>query len=817
MQELDFSQSSAYFDFKAFVINILSHWYWFVICVGIGLGIAYYVSVRKLPVYKMESLITIKDDQNPLFTNSNTSLTFNWGGQSSKTSSAITTLKTRTHNEKVVKHLQYYLHYQLQGEYQLEDAYGRTPFNIELNENAYHLKGQLMNIKLIDDSFFEISFEIQDQPKTLTYYNYSTEHGFTEKFDTGTYKEKFEIGVPITSKFFSGKLERIDGKSNESEIYFISLQDFNSVVKKYQNINVGTQEQGSSIIQLELIGENKKKMVDYLNATTSILSKTQLDQKNLFATKTIKFIDSTLNEKAEELEAFEDELNKYKIDNNIIDLDSEAQQLKQNLINYDIELKNLNRQLDYLNILEKYLSSRTTYEDPPAPSIAGIEEGSIVSGVKKIVELSLERSKYQYAAKPDLPEFKDIDRQIDATKKVLNENIESSKQNIFREISNVEKDLRQVEKEVQKLPSSQQGLLKIERRFNISQQTYDLFLAKRNEAKLIKASNVSDILIIDEAKDVGNPKIGPNNQLNYVMAVFFGLGVPLVYIFFLVLLDNRINTPEDIERLTDLPLIGLVGKSKKGDLSTLEQPNSIISESFRNIRTSLQFIFMNNELEGCKTIMVTSSFSGEGKTFNAINLASVLSIGGKKTAVVGLDLRKPKIHKNFEIVENIGVSTYITGQNTYEEITQSSGYDNFDIVASGKIPPNPSEMLISQKMQELMQRLKEDYEYVILDTPPIGLVSDALNLIKYADATLYIIRQYYTKKGMLNLINNKHNKGEIKNVYLVFNYYKAKQKLGYGYGYGYSYGYGKYGKGYGYANKEKQRNNIFNRLNNLFK
>lgn len=817
MQELDFSQSNAYFDFKSFVVNILSHWYWFLIFVGIGLGIAYYVSVRKLPVYKMGSLIAIKDDQNPLFTNSNTSLTFNWGGQSSKTTSTITTLKTRTHNERVVKHLQYYLQYEVEGEYQMENAYGKTPFKINVKANAFQLKGQQMQIRLLDDKKFEISFDVEEEPITHKYFNYDTEESLSERFEVGTYKDTFEIGKPISSKYFTGELNRTDGGNFETKPFFITFLDFNSVVKKYQNISVANQETGSSIIQLELIGENKKKLVDFLNTTTKILSETQLDQKNLFATKTIKFIDSTLNEKATELEDFEDELNTYKLENNILDLDSEAKQLKQDLITYDLELKNINRQIDYLNTLQNYLNNRNTYEDPPAPSIAGIEEGSIVEGVRNIVELSLERSKYQYAAKPDLPKFKDIDRQIDAAKRVLKENISSSKGNLIREIDNIKKELRQVENEVKKLPSSEQGLLKIERRFNISQQTYDLFLSKRNEAKLIKASNVSDIQIIDEAKDVGNPKIGPNNQLNYVMAVFFGLGLPLVYIFFLVLLDNRINKPEDIERLTDLPLIGVVGKSKKGSKAILEQPNSVISESFRNIRTSLQFIFKNNDVKGCKTILVTSSFSGEGKTFNAINLASILSISGKKTLVVGLDLRKPKIHENFEIDKDKGVSSYMTGQHTYEDIIQSSGYDNFDILASGTIPSNPSELLIGKAMDDLMVKLKSEYEYIILDTPPVGLVSDALNLIKYADATLYIIRQYYTKKGMINLINNKNKKGEIENVNLVFNYYKAKQKYGYGYGYGYSYGYGNYGKGYAYGKKEKTRHKILERLNDLFK
>jgi capsular exopolysaccharide synthesis family protein len=817
MQELDFSQSNAYFDFKSFVVNILSHWYWFLIFIGIGLGIAYYVSVRKLPVYKIGSLITIKDDQNPLFTNSNTSLTFNWGGQSNKTNSTITTLQTRTHNERVVKQLQYYLQYQIEGEYQMEDAYDKVPFEIKVKDNAYQLKGQLMGIRLLDDKYFEVRFEVDVESITLKYYNYNTEENLSEKFEVGVYKDTFEIGKPIISKYFSGQLKRIDGNSNEKGSFYIQFLDFNSTVKKYQGINVGSQETGSTIIKLELIGENKNKLVDYLNATTKILSKTQLDQKNLFATKTIKFIDSTLNEKANELEAFEVELNRYKLDNNIIDLDTEAQQLKQDLITYDLELKNLNRQIEYLNTLQNYLNNHTTYEDPPAPSIAGIEEGSIVSGVKNIVELSLERSKYQYAAKPDLPKFKDIDRQIDATKKILKENIQSSQQNLNKEVQNVSQDLKQSENKVKKLPANEQGLLKIERRFNISQQTYDLFLAKRNEAKLIKASNVSDILIIDEAKDVGNPKIGPNNQLNYVMAVFFGFGVPLIYIFFLVLLDNRINTPEDIERLTDLPLIGVVGKSKKGNKAILEQPNSIISESFRNIRTSLQFVFKKDNIEGCKTILVTSSFSGEGKTFNAINLASVLSMGGKKTVVVGLDLRNPKVHDNFNVDKDVGVTSYISGQHKYEDIIQSSGYENFDIVTSGVIAPNPSELLIGVDIEELIAKLKRDYEFVILDTPPIGLVSDALNLIKYADATIYIIRQSYTKKGMLNLINNKNKKGEVENVNLVFNYYRAKQKYGYGYGYGYSYGYGNYGKGYAYAKKEKTRNRILDKLNDLFK
>lgn len=812
MEELDFSNANSFFDFKSFLVKTLSHWYWFLIFVGVGLGIAYYVSVRKLPIYELSSLITIKDDQNPLFTNSNTSLTFNWGGQSNKMSSTVVTLKTRTHNERVVRHLQYYFQYLVKGEYQMEDAYGKTPFKIKLKEDAFQLKNQLMKIRLIDDRSFEISFEVEEDATRFTFYNYKTEEQKTEKIKFKTYTDTFEIGKPIVSKYFNGELKLIDNDSSDDELYYIKCLDFNSVVKQYENIEVSTEERGGSVITLKLIGENKAKMVDYLNSTSQILSKTQLNQKNMFATKTIKFIDSTLNEKATELEGFEKELNAYKLENNILDLDSETDELKQKLITYDIEEKNLNRQLEYLNTLQNYLQNRTSYEDPPAPSIAGITEQSIVSGVNKIVELSLERSKYQYAAKPDLPKFKDIDRQIDATKKVLQENLESSKQNLYKNIKDVKIQIQEVEREVEKLPASQQGLLKIERRFDISQKTYDLFFAKRNEAKLIKASNVSDILIIDEAKDVGTGKIGPNNQLNYVMAIIFGLGLPLIYIFFIVLLDNKINTPEDIERLTQIPLIGVVGKSRNGDKAILEQPNSIISESFRNIRTSLQFVFRNKNIEGSKTILVTSSVSGEGKTFTALNLASVLALSGKKTVLLGLDLRKPKIHKTFDVDEEKGVSNFISGEVKFTDLIQSSSYTNLDIITSGTIPPNPSELLISEQMDDLMKKLKQDYDFLILDTPPIGLVSDALNIINYADATIYVVRQHYTKKGMLSLINTKIQKGEIHNVNLVFNYFRAKQRYGYNYGYG--YGYGNYGKGY--LKKEKSKS-LWSRISDYFK
>jgi capsular exopolysaccharide synthesis family protein len=260
----------------------------------------------------------------------------------------------------------------------------------------------------------------------------------------------------------------------------------------------------------------------------------------------------------------------------------------------------------------------------------------------------------------------------------------------------------------------------------------------------------------------------------------------------------------------------VVGKnSNNNNLAVFTKPKSAVAESFRAIRSSLQYIYKKHDNKGSKTVMVTSSVSGEGKTFCSINIATVFALSGKRTVLVGLDLRKPKIFGDFDIKNNIGSVNYLIGQKTLAEVTQTTKIDNLHVITSGPIPPNPSELLINDTMSNLITELKENYDYIILDTPPIGLVADALELLEYADATLYVVRQDYTKKPMLNLVNDKYKKGEISNISFLYNFYNLKNKYGYGYSYGYSYGYGAYGNGYHENDKIEQ--NFLTRIKSFFK
>ena len=272
-------------------------------------------------------------------------------------------------------------------------------------------------------------------------------------------------------------------------------------------------------------------------------------------------------------------------------------------------------------------------------------------------------------------------------------------------------------------------------------------------------------------------------------------------IFALFFIEDSILNTDDIVRNTNIPIIGVVGlKFDNSNLTVFEKPKSALAESFRAIRSSLQFIYKNKNIQGNKTLLLTSSISGEGKTFCSINLGTVFALSGKKTVLVGLDLRKPKIFGDFGLSNEMGVVNYLIGQATLDEVICSTNIPNLDVISSGPIPPNPSELLIGETMTEFIAELKKKYEYILFDTPPVGLVSDAIELSKFADVTLYVMRQNYTKKEMIGLLNNRTERGELTNVSIVFNGYQNKAKYGSGYGdgygYGYGYGYGNYAQGY---------------------
>ncbi|OXB07574.1 exopolysaccharide transport family protein [Flavobacterium pectinovorum] len=805
----DFSifENHSNFDFKGFLLKIASYWKWFLASLIIAFTIAYQVNIRKEKIYAMQTMISIKEESNPFFT-SNTSLVFNWGGISDQVNGISTILQSRSHNELVVSKLQFYIDYFQQGKYNLIDAYGAVPFYLNIDKSKGQLTNTLISIKFLSENEYEIRIPFENSSVSLI--DYTTNTYSKTNVQPVEFIKRYKVGEQVVLPFLNWKLQINDNpgfyKGNE---YFVRFNDFNGTVSRYKGVNVDSDDKGGSILTLSMQGTNKARMVEYLNATVRMLIKIQLDGKNQFANNTIRFIDSTLVAMEGQLKQTGNELKTFRKDKNVYDIEAGGAKFSDQIMNFDVERDQISRKIAYYNSLKTYLNNSVDYSRLPAPSVAGIEDPNIVVNVSKIIALSTQRSEMAYAVKSDKI-FKDFDNQMRAVKDVLLENIATAKSSLLYDLSMVNAKIGEAESTVKKLPEEQQELLKIKRKYDLNDNIYTEFLQKRNEAEIVKAFNLSDIHFIDPAKDIGGGLIGPKTSVNYVLALFLGILVPLLFVFGIFFINNSIQNTEDINKLTQIPLIGVIGVNKGNvNLAVFDKPKSALSESFRAIRSSLQFLYKKQQVSGSKTLMITSSISGEGKTFCSINIATIFALSEKKTVIIGLDLRKPRLADEFNLSNQIGVVNYLIKQKTLSEIINPTEIPNLDVILSGPIPPNPSELIISEAMKELIEELKQKYDYIILDTPPVGLVSDALELVQYADVTLYIVRQNYTKKDMITLLNTRVKRGELNNTSIVLNGYENKAKYGTAYG----YGYGVYSNGY---HEEEVKPGFIKSLSNKF-
>lgn len=807
-KDFSFFEGQNNFDFKGFLLKTAGYWKWFLGSLIIAFTIAYQVNIRKEKIYGMSNMISVKEENNPLFSG-NTNLVFNWGGTSDQVQTVSTTLRSRSHNEVVVEKLEFYINYKKQTEYNIVDAYGEVPFYVKIDKKQGQLLGQLIGVKFISESVYEISIPFETDRASLIHY---ADNSFTTtSVQNEIFTKRYRVGEQVELPFLNWKLEIIDKpgyyKGNE---YFVSFNSFDGTVSQYQTLSVVPNAQGSSILSLSMQGTNKARLVKYLNTTVDVLRENQLAAKNQFARNTINFIDSTMLEMERQLNDNGDELKNFTRDKKILDIESGGAKIAERLTQFDIEKDAITRKIAYYDLLRKYLNESVDFSKLPAPSVAGIDDPNIVGNVSKLIQLSAERSEKKYAVKNERM-FQEFDNQMEAIKRVLLENINTAKTAIRYDLNKINEKIGAAETSIKKLPEEQQELVGIKRKYDLNSSIYNDLLAKRSQADIIKAANVSDIKFIDPAKDVGGGLVGPKTGVNYVLAMFLGFLVPLIFVFGIFFINDSIQNTDDISKITTLPLIGVIGKKQnESNLSVFEKPKSALAESFRAIRSSLQFLYKKQKVEGAKTLMITSSVSGEGKTFCSINIATVFALSEKKTIIIGLDLRKPKIFDDFKISNEIGAVNYLIGQKSLDEITQKTQIPFLDVITSGPIPPNPAELIMSDAMKEMLDELKSKYDYIILDTPPVGLVSDALELVNYADVTLYIVRQNFTKKGMITLLNNRVKRGELKNVSVILNGFESKAKYGYGYG----YGYGNYSSGY---HEEEEKKNSFSAMKSIIK
>jgi len=783
-------------NIKDFIFRIISNWQWFVLTITIALSIAFYVNLSTEKIFGLKATISVNEKQNPLFS-TGTNIAFNWGGVSDKVESIRKALTTRSHNEKVVEELNFYIDYLKEGSFRNEDVYGDSPFEIKLQPNQFQLLNTLIKIDFVNEESFIISVNFEAD-KDYKLFNYKDEKSKDYIFEKSNFKQTFLIDEYINLPFLKAQIIKInDYDILKGKSYFIQLNSIQSVTGRYQNVRTNGLN-GTSLIEVSLTGPNKNRIVDYLNKTIEVLAISELEQKTNYAYNTKAFIDAQFKNTSDSLKLLESSIQDFKQQNSIYNLSAEGSEIFSQTLGHDKMQIELNDRISYFNNLEKYIKTHTNYSKIPAPAIINIEDGSISGMVGKLTQLSIQKEKLTKEVTANHPSLILINQELETTRNVLLENLASLKETTVISLNNSKRRLGIYSNELTKLPNKEQKLLNYQRKYSLTESNYVFLMQKRYEADIAIAATVSDIAVLDSAKDMGQGPILPRKPFNYMVALLLGTIIPLFFIIAKEILDTHIHSADEIERMSPIPILGILGKkTTENNLAVFLKPKSAVAESFRALRSNIQFMFVRSAKTKNKTILVTSSVSGEGKTFVSINMATVFALSGKKTILVGFDLRKPKIFQDFGLNNDVGVVNYLISEETESTVIQKTTIENLDLITSGPIPPNPSELILSSATDELITSLKEQYEYIIIDTPPIGLVSDSIELLKFVDATIYVVRQNYSQKGMLKLINEKYEKKEVTNISIVLNDFNVKSKYGYEYGYGYGYsGYGKYSKGY---------------------
>ena len=786
------NQQNETIDIKKFVVKMLANWYWFALSLLITLCVAYVINRYTDPVYKQSAIVMVQDKDNTL--SGGVEGILEEQGILRRTrkkvvENEIGVLSSYTLVKKAITELpDFNISYFSMGRIRTVERYKSCPFEVIIDTNRLNTSSHPVNVRILSDK--EYLLEVNENM------NVKKKMKFGEWFTNN----KFTFCINLTKPFFNND-------ADFSYQYFFIINDINQLTNTYKGkLSLNTTDKKSTLIEVATQGLVPQKEVDFINKLLEVYIRSGLEEKNTIALNTIKFIDEQLMDITDSLEINETKLKDFRQTNKLIDITKEGSFLYEKIDNVQSEKSKLTIKSKYFDYLKKYIIEGKDIKDVMVPSVIDINDPMLIKLLSDLNVLYTEKSSYSFASNSKNPAIEMVNYKIENIRKSLLENINNLIQATQISVKDVDSRIALVEAEIEKLPGTEKELINIKRKYNLNDQIYTYLLTKRAESGIAKASNVPDNKVIDNALFENSVQVSPKRSLNYTIAILLGLLIPIIIIIVVDFFNDKILDRNDVESTTKIPILGSIGHNNKNlDFVVFQKPKSSIAESFRTLRTNLQYLHVDEKLK-THVISITSTVSGEGKTFCALNLASIFALSGKKTVILGLDLRKPKLHKDFGIDNSIGVSTYLIGNDVIDNIIVSTAQENLSIVPSGPIPPNPAELLESERMHNLMEELKLRYDIIIIDTPPVAIVTDALLISKYTDTNIFVIRQNYSNKSVLKFVNNLYKEHDYKSLGILINDVKVPSYYGNRYGYGYkygSYGYG-YGYGYGYYDDDEE-------------
>lgn len=755
----------------------LIHWKWFVLSVLIGLSLTFLYLRYTTPSYEATTTILVKDEKkggmlSELSAFSDLGLS---GGSVNNVDNEIEILKSRTLAESTVQKLNLNVSLFVEGNVVDRDIYGIAPINVRfVNKSELLIEANvILKLDLLPNNKFSLENVIEDKsPVQNVILSNEKQFSFGEKIPT-----RFGILIIEKTEYYGGK----DFENDKSIKIVISPID-NVTAGVRNRLKIEAISKTSSVVNVSLADPVKKKAEDFLDNMIQIYNENAAEDKNYISENTSKFIAGRLALIAQELDGVEQDVESFKKTNKLTDIESEAKLFIAGSSEYDKKGVETEIQLNVVSSMLDFMKKSTNSDLLPSNMIT--DNGAASGLISSYNQLVLDRNRILKSATVENPSVVKLDQQISS----LKSNVAASLRRIQANLQIQNRDIKSQEgilnSKIGKIPVQERQFRVIARQQKVKEELYLYLLQKREETAISLAATEPNARVIDAAKADKDP-VSPKKNIIYLAGMLLGLLVPFGIIYANDLLDTKIKSKLDLEGKTQIPFIGDVPTSD--DIAELIKSESRTSsaEAIRIVRTNLEFM-LNKVPEGlAKTIFVTSTFPSEGKTFISVNLAATFALSGRRVLLVGADIRNPKFGEYID-VPSLGLTNYLSAndKNVHDYIIKHKGYENFYILPSGVIPPNPAELLMGKKVDQLFEQLKKEYDYIIVDTAPVSLVTDTILIAKNADTFVYVMRANVLEKRMLAIANTFYKEKKLPNMCIVLNDTDSTKGYGYGYGYG---------------------------------
>lgn len=774
-------------NYQELLFKYIIHWPWFVASVLACLVGAWVYLHFQTPVYQVSASIMMKDDKKSSGGNTADLENLGLGGVITSAQSIdneVEVLRSKTILKEVVNNLELYVTYYDEDEFPKNELYKISPVIVNLTaQEADKLPGEaLVDMKLTPEGVLDVNLKVG--------LNEYSKH--FDKLPAVLPTHVGTFGFTLKDSLSNGK---IDGQNVVRNISVVVSQPF-GVAKGYQGaLNIAPTSKTTSVAVVSLVNTNIQRGQDFINKLMEMYNRNTNNDKNEVAEKTKEFINERIKIIDEELGSTEDKLEVFKRDAGLTDISSDAQLAVSGNAEYEKKRVENGTQINLVSDLSKYMNNPLN-EYEVLPANIGLSDNGLTTQIDRYNELIFERKRLLRTSTESNPMIVNLDTSIRAMKANVQAAIDGTLQGLLIVKTDLDRETGRFSRRISDAPRQERQYVSIARQQEIKAGLYLMLLQKREENAITLAATANNAKIIDEPVAEGGP-VSPKPNMIYMIALVLGVGLPVGIIFLIGLTKFKIEGRGDVEKLTRLPIVGDIPltEEKSGSIAVFENQNNLMSETFRNVRTNLQFMLKDDQ----KVILVTSTVSGEGKSFISANLAISLSLLEKKVVIVGLDIRKPGLNKVFDIPrKEQGITQYLANpeKDLMELVQPLDVSKNLYILPGGTVPPNPTELLARDGLDRAIEILKKNFDYVILDTAPVGMVTDTLLIGRVADLSVYVCRADYTRKAEFTLIDELASENKLPGLCTVINGVDLQKKK-----YGYYYGYGKYGKYYGYGKR----------------